>query len=286
MESYDILNNLTVNNKVKNVQVVGYVINEVNLSQFIKRDVEVVKGCKFVQIATSYFKDYDKDEYFLESIIYASVPETVKVGESYLFFGTLSTLKGSNSTDITLFKFVKKGDKWFIDAVDVSPLDSLKVKDSALLNAIKTALKYPFTTTLNGGILKPMTKLFREEIDYSLDSKLSFKDGKEPVDVNLPSLSDIQNKVFSEMLSEPLLQVRCIGGVFLGVEDLLRETKQALGKNVLFYDLRGKNMSLKNVLRKLEVKSDFDSSTMNCICLVDAFEVGFPSIYFGTEVRL
>ena len=286
VKEYDLLNNV-YQDRVRNVIVSAYVINEVKVTSFIKSEVRVSPNTKFVQVKTLAMK-FGDEEYFLDAFLYASVPIDTKVGEFCFLQGTLSPVSKENySKECSIFKFRKSNGEWWLDPIKVSPFNN-KTFSSKLINSnLNYWRKFPLTlTTGNTAYVQPITRMVETEILFDLDnSKYENQDEYDLKDYNFSNedkLTDLQKQIIKEMLVYPIVQFRSEHEEFLSNEELANILKRVIGEDLVLLDIRAIENSSLDVLRTIESKGKFADGKYYWV-LANEFVRGIPSILFGLE---
>lgn len=287
VETYDLLNQLVSDDRIRNITVSAYIINEVEVLSFLKDNVKIASNTKFVQVKTLAMKDRNS-EVFLDAILYASVPKETPIGNFCFLQGSLAPIsKESYSKECSLFKFRKEGVDWWLEPIKVINWVSNPFTNEVIKKNLSYWEKYPLTLSTGiTSIVQPITRMFETEILFDLSVDLYEMQGEYlPPEVSLEGnkkLTSLQAQVLKEMLVYPVVQFRVEDEVFLTNTELAAILKEVAKDKVTILDLRNNSNNSLAVLRTLEKQGKFmDGKSYWILC--DKFTEGIPSVLIGKE---
>lgn len=290
VETYDLLNNLVADGRIRNVTVSAYVINEVQVLSFLKDNVKISPNTKFVQVRTLSIKE-GVSEKFMEAVLYASVPLDAEIGSLCFLKGSLAPIsKESYSKECSIFKFRKSGGEWWLDPIEVIPWSRNPFTDKTILANLNYWRNAPLTLTTGvSSIVQPVTRMFETEVLFSLSTDLyAIQDEYDVQDFNFDSiqgLTRLQAQVLSEMMVYPVVQFRVEDEVFLTNADLAKAIRSVAKDRVVLLDIRSNPNNALAVLRTLEKQGKFMDGKSYWVLCKDFVE-GIPSVLIGKECLL
>lgn len=288
MEYIDLLNELSVRERLRNATVSAYIVNEVNPQAFLGEGATIYPNAKVVQIRVCSLK-FGGKEYFLEAWMYASIPKTVQVGDFCYLTGTITNLsKESFSKEVTLFNFSKSSEtgKWGIAPCIVKSWHDSPFTDTLLVRNLEYWKQFPYT--LSSGkdtIITPITRMVETEVMMDFTNTIVGNKFEFPR-VSLGDLADLtqlQSDCLEEMLVAPVLQLQVENENLVSVADLVKSIKSAEGVQTVVYDLRSNGVNPKVVVDQLNAKNEIREDGKRYILLVSSVVHGIPSIVLGTE---
>lgn len=247
----DILNELLNVERLKNVALVGYVVGKTNTSGLFRDSVRVDDSSNFVDVKIFYLQDQYKKGYVVDGVISIAVGDSVEIGRTYAFKGTLSATSKDYTRDVTLLKFAKEGADWVIYPVDVYDLSTTRFIKKGALDYLDTVLKYPLTSNSMGMFdtnvpNTPMIKSYLALVEYG-----SLKDIVGSVQIEGSKLTWLQRKLLSELSGQPILQIYLEDSPLLTVEDLAIYLKDNL-VDCICYNFVDRGVVFERILAKLE----------------------------------
>lgn len=288
MEYIDLLNELSIKERLRNATVSAYIVNEVNPQSFLGEGATVYSNTKIVQIRVCSLK-FGGKEYFLEAWMYASVPKSLQVGEFCYLTGTITNLsKESYSKEVTIFNFSKSSEtgKWGISPCTVRGWNDSPFTDSLLIRNLDYWKQFPYT--LSSGkdtIITPITRMVETEVMMDFNNSVVGNRFELPR-VSLGDLADLtklQSDCLEEMLVAPVLQLQVENENLVSVADLVKSIKSAEGVQTVVYDLRTNGVSPVAVVNQLKSKNEVREDGKRYVLLVSSVVHGIPSIVLGTE---
>ena len=247
----DILNELLNVERLKNVALVGYVVGKTNTSGLFRDSVRVDNSSSFVDVKIFYLQDQYKKGYVVDGVISIAVGDSVEIGHTYAFKGTLSATSKDYTRDVTLLKFAKEGADWVIYPVDVYDLSTTRFIKKGALDYLDTVLKNPLTSNSVGMFdtnvpNTPMIKSYLDLVDYG-----SLTDVVGTVKIEGSKLTWLQRKLLSELSGQPILQIYLEESPLLTVEDLAIYLKDNL-VDYICYNFVDRGVVFERILAKLE----------------------------------
>lgn len=286
MRQLDLLNEVAKEGRISSLTLSVYLVSEVDSKAFFREGVKVSSAVKVVQARAllGYHKNYG--EVITEGFLYVSVPKDQPLGEIVHVTGTLSPVTFEDySPELSLLRFAKVDGRWVVRACTTKPYKQNPYTDGFALTVLEKWPEVPFVLTSASNLVYPRTLTFDREVLYSVQdnlvgSELEF-DKPSLGSTTLP-LTKVQKAVLEDMLTFPVVQVQVENEMILEPETLGEWVKSKITtRQVRVFDLRGRDLPLEEVLKKLKGSTGFTLDTQ-FVLLVSKVQEGIPYIQLGT----
>lgn len=286
MKQLDLLNEVAKEGRISSLTLSVYLVSEVDSKAFFREGVKVSSAVKVVQARAllGYHKTYG--EVITEGFLYVSVPKDQPLGEIVHVTGTLSPVTFEDySPELSLLRFAKVDGRWVVRACATKPYKQSPYTDKFALRVLEKWPEVPYVLTSASNLVYPRTLTFDREVLYSVQDNLV---GSE-LELEKPSLGSttlpltkVQKAVLEDMLTFPVVQVQVENEMILEPETLGEWVKSKITtRQVRVFDLRGRDLPLEEVLKKLKGSTGFTLDTQ-FVLLVSKVQEGIPYIQLGT----
>lgn len=286
MKQLDLLNEVAKEGRISSLTLSVYLVSEVDSKAFFREGVKVSSAVKVVQARAllGYHKTYG--EVITEGFLYVSVPKDQPLGEIVHVTGTLSPVTFEDySPELSLLRFAKVDGRWVVRACTTKSYKQSPYTDEFALRVLEKWPEVPYVLTSASNLVYPRTLTFDREVLYSVQDNLV---GSE-LELEKPSLGSttlpltkVQKAVLEDMLTFPVVQVQVENEMILEPETLGEWVKSKITtRQVRVFDLRGRDLPLEEVLKKLKGSTGFTLDTQ-FVLLVSKVQEGIPYLQLGT----
>lgn len=286
MKQFDLLNEVAKEGRVSSLTLSVYLVSEVDSRRFFRDGVKVSSAVKIVQARALLGYHKAHGELITEGFLYVSVPKDQPLGEIVHLTGTLSPVTFEDySPELSLLRFAKVDGRWVVRACACKPYKESPYKEKLAVETLKKWPEVPYALTSASNLVYPRTIGFDREVMYSVLDNLvgsELEHSKPQLGATHLPLTSTQKQVLEDMLTFPVLQLQVENETILE-PDVLGEwlKSQVKGRNLRVFDLRGRSLPMREVLKKLKGAEGFTLDTQ-FVLLVSQVTEGIPYVQIGT----